>query len=238
MDVGACSVIVVAGRPALVAVVIALRQGACSVRVHVPMRSVAREREHGQRGRLDRQPQDQEKKQESSGHGDRLQQAAMLSMGASQRKPSNEDKVKPPSMRRRGTDIASLPGPRAGRAMRSGPPDGELSMAHQQFESCISACNACAAACDHCATACLKEDDVRMMARCVALEMDCAAICRLAAGFMARGSEFANQVCALCASICEACGQECAKHQHDHCQACAQACKRCADECRRMAGAR
>jgi hypothetical protein len=111
-------------------------------------------------------------------------------------------------------------------------------MAHQQFESCISACNACADACDHCATACLKEDDVKMMARCIALDMDCAAICRLAAGFMARGSDFANQVCALCATICEACGQECAKHQHDHCQACAQACKRCADECRRMASAR
>ncbi len=110
-------------------------------------------------------------------------------------------------------------------------------MAHQQYASCIEACNTCADACDHCATACLKEDDVKMMARCIALDIDCAAICRLAAGYMARGSEFAQQVCRVCAEVCEACGDECAKHQHPHCQECAQACKRCAEECRRMAGA-
>ncbi len=115
---------------------------------------------------------------------------------------------------------------------------GEISiMAHQQYQSCIEACNMCADACDHCATACLQEDDVKMMARCIALDIDCAAVCRLAAGYMARGSEFAQQVCRLCAEVCEACGEECAKHQHPHCQECAKACKRCAEECRRMAGA-
>ena len=74
-----------------------------------------------------------------------------------------------------------------------------------------------------------------MMARCIALDMDCAAICRLAAGHMSRDSEFATQVCRLCADICQACGDECGKHQHDHCRACAQACRHCAEECRRMA---
>lgn len=109
-------------------------------------------------------------------------------------------------------------------------------MAHEQFQSCIHACNACAAACDHCATACLQEEDVKMMARCVALDIDRAAICRLAAGYMARGSEMAAQLCQMCAEVCEACGEECAQHKHDHCQRCAEACRRCADECRRMAG--
>ncbi len=108
-------------------------------------------------------------------------------------------------------------------------------MAHQQYASCIDACNACADTCDHCATACLQEDDVKMMARCIALDIDCAAICRLTAGAMARGSEFAKATCAVCAQICQACGDECAKHPHPHCQECAQACRRCADECRRMA---
>ncbi|MEP7303836.1 MAG: four-helix bundle copper-binding protein, partial [Caldimonas sp.] len=28
----------------------------------------------------------------------------------------------------------------------------------------------------------------------------------------------------LCAEICKACGEECAKHPMDHCQACARAC--------------
>lgn len=86
-----------------------------------------------------------------------------------------------------------------------------------------------------CAVACLQEDDVKMMARCIALDVDCAAICQLAACAMARNSEFSAQICAVCASICQACGDECAKHQMDHCQKCAEACRRCAEECRRMA---
>jgi hypothetical protein len=108
-------------------------------------------------------------------------------------------------------------------------------MAEEMYRTCIDACNACADACDHCATACLQEPDVKMMARCIALDMDCAAICRLAAGYMARGSDAAKAVCGLCADICQACGDECAKHKHDHCQRCADACRRCAEECRRMA---
>jgi hypothetical protein len=85
-------------------------------------------------------------------------------------------------------------------------------MSSDEFKACIEACYACTAACDHCSTACLQEDDVKMMARCIALDMDCAQICRTAA-------------------------DECGKHPMDHCQACAQACRACADACRRMAGA-
>jgi hypothetical protein len=109
-------------------------------------------------------------------------------------------------------------------------------MIPSEFNVCIQACHACAVACDHCSTACLQEDDPRMMARCIELDMECAAICRLAAASMARGSEFAEDVCALCADICEACGSECGKHPMEHCQDCAQACMRCAQECRDMAG--
>jgi hypothetical protein len=108
-------------------------------------------------------------------------------------------------------------------------------MAHQQYTSCIEACNQCAIACNHCSTACLLEQDVKMMARCIALDMDCAAICELATAAMARGSEQVQGICALCADICDACGEECAKHQMAHCQECAAACRRCAEECRRMA---
>lgn len=108
-------------------------------------------------------------------------------------------------------------------------------MAHEKYQSCIDACYECAAACDHCATACLNEDDVKAMARCVALDIDCAQACRTAAASMARDSEFAQQICKLCADICEACGKECAQHKYDHCQECARACETCAEECRKMA---
>jgi hypothetical protein len=39
----------------------------------------------------------------------------------------------------------------------------------------------------------------------------------------------------LCATICTACADECAKYEHDHCQECAKACRHCAEECSKMA---
>ncbi|MFT3859524.1 MAG: four-helix bundle copper-binding protein [Aquabacterium sp.] len=110
-------------------------------------------------------------------------------------------------------------------------------MSHQTFGVCIEACQACANACDHCAAACLREDDPKPMVDCIAMDMDCAQICRLASSFMSRDSVHSAAVCTLCADICDACGKVCSQHPMDHCQACAVACKRCADECRRMAAA-
>lgn len=107
-------------------------------------------------------------------------------------------------------------------------------MAHEQFKSCIDACNACADACDHCATACLAEANPQPLARCISLDIDCAAICRLAAGYMARGSETVGVVCDACMQLCELCGKECEGHALEHCRRCAEECRRCADECRHM----
>lgn len=74
------------------------------------------------------------------------------------------------------------------------------------------------------------------MARCIALDIDCAAICRLAAGYMSRASECVGTIGETCADVCEACADECAKHSKmEHCRQCAEACRRCAEECRRMA---
>ena len=104
-----------------------------------------------------------------------------------------------------------------------------------KLESCIEACQRCAITCEHCSTACLNEDDVKMMVPCIMLDRSCAEMCALAAREMARGSMFANQTCRLCAEICQACGDECSKHQMDHCQECAEVCKECATACREMA---
>jgi hypothetical protein len=90
--------------------------------------------------------------------------------------------------------------------------------------------------CDHCATACLQEQDVAELTRCIALDIDCADICRTASAFMARGGEFATALCGTCADVCQACADECARHPMEHCRRCADACRRCADECHKMAG--
>ncbi len=108
-------------------------------------------------------------------------------------------------------------------------------MAHEKYADCIKACNDCADACDHCSVACLEETNIAALARCIRLDIDCAAICRLASGYMARGSECANTICRACADICDACAEECEKHEHNHCKQCAQACRDCAKKCREMA---
>lgn len=94
-------------------------------------------------------------------------------------------------------------------------------MAHEEFKTCIAACYECATECDHCAVACTNEADPKPMARCIALDLDCAEICRLAASYMGRDGEFAMAVCGDCAEVCEACAAECEKHSMEHCRRCA-----------------
>ena len=97
------------------------------------------------------------------------------------------------------------------------------------YTRCAEACNSCADACDRCLSACLLEFDKGEMAHCVALDLECAATCRLLAGFASRGSTFAPQLAGFCSTMCAACQQECSKHSHDHCQRCAEACRRAMD---------
>ena len=108
-------------------------------------------------------------------------------------------------------------------------------MAHHEHHSCIEACVNCAQACEHCATVCLNEMDVKKMSKCIELDRDCAEVCWAAAGYMSRGSQFVDQLCRICAEICDACGAECEKHDMDHCRDCTEASRQCAEECRKMA---
>lgn len=48
---------------------------------------------------------------------------------------------------------------------------------NSKYQSCIDACNACAESCKLCATSCLREEDVKMLSRCIQLDRDCATIC-------------------------------------------------------------
>jgi len=74
-----------------------------------------------------------------------------------------------------------------------------------------------------------------MMAKCIELDMECAAICTAAAQLMSLGSDKAREVCSICAFLCKTCADECGKHSHLHCQECAAACRECAYECSQMA---
>lgn len=104
----------------------------------------------------------------------------------------------------------------------------------QQFEDCMKACWECVAACNHCYDACLKEEDVGEMTDCIRLTTECAASCAHAAEAISRHSMFAEEICALTAVVCEACGSQCKKHDQDHCKECAKASLDCAEKCRQM----
>ena len=104
-------------------------------------------------------------------------------------------------------------------------------MPSRNEEACLRACHECAVACLRCATACLQEPDPKPMARCIALDLECADICQLAVASISRGDERMNAICTLCAQACSRCAAECGRHDMDHCQHCAEACKRCADAC-------
>jgi hypothetical protein len=79
------------------------------------------------------------------------------------------------------------------------------------------------------------EDDVKMMAKCIQLDMECSALCIATAQLMSLGSKHAKIICRYCAELCEACSNECKNHQTDHCKECSEICKQCAEECRKMA---
>jgi len=111
-------------------------------------------------------------------------------------------------------------------------------MAHERNQALIDSLNNCATECGHCATACLNEEDVKMLARCIKLNIDCADVCRLTTSLLSRGSEHGYHLVKECAEICDACAEECEKHSHmEHCRKCAEVCRHCAEECRQIAGA-
>ena len=112
-------------------------------------------------------------------------------------------------------------------------------MPYEEYEACIVLCSECEAMCEHCASVCLREENLRDLASCIRLGLACAQACRSTAAIMSQASEFASDFCALCARICQACGDECARHrEQQYCRECAVICYVCAETCFEIAGAR
>ena len=106
-------------------------------------------------------------------------------------------------------------------------------MSHEKNKALIATLNNCIAECNYCTTACLDEQDVEMLAKCIKLDIDCAAICTLTASLIARGSEHGSHLLKECAEVCNACAEECEKHAHmEHCKQCAEVCRKCAAACK------
>jgi hypothetical protein len=107
-------------------------------------------------------------------------------------------------------------------------------MNYDKYKKCIEACLACASLCNNCASSCLQEKDVKMMASCIQLDMECAVLCYASAQLMSMDSARVIDFCRLCAEVCTACAASCEEHDNNHCKACAAACKKCARECMKI----
>jgi hypothetical protein len=66
------------------------------------------------------------------------------------------------------------------------------SLLENKNQSVIDALEDCVEACNGCIAASLKERDVKMMVRCIQLDIDCAEICALTLQYLSRNSEFAS----------------------------------------------
>ena len=109
-------------------------------------------------------------------------------------------------------------------------------MSNHEHHDLVIALNNCAAECNHCTTACLDEENVKMLAACIKLDIDCAEICTLTASLLARGSDHGHHLLKECAEVCDKCATECEKHAQmgmDHCRKCAEACRACSEACRK-----
>jgi len=108
-------------------------------------------------------------------------------------------------------------------------------MTGQNFKDCISACLSCVTACQHSATECLKENDIKMLSLCIAINRECALICSANAQLLAIGGDNAMMLCGECATICEVCAKENERNSElEHCALCARECNKCAEECRNL----
>ncbi|MFD1094131.1 four-helix bundle copper-binding protein [Salegentibacter chungangensis] len=98
-------------------------------------------------------------------------------------------------------------------------------------EKLIQALCNCINHCNYCADACLDEDNVKMMVDCIRTDRVCAEVCSTLNQVLATGYKDINDLVAYCRKICDACAEECRKHDAKHCQDCAKACGECAAAC-------
>lgn len=95
----------------------------------------------------------------------------------------------------------------------------------------LNALGNCINHCNYCADACLEEENVKMMKDCIRTDKVCAEVCSALNTVLATGYQNVEGLVKYCMEICNACAQECSKHDHDHCQKCAQACRECVEAC-------
>jgi hypothetical protein len=117
-------------------------------------------------------------------------------------------------------------------------PESDGSLLSQDMLACIEVCNDCRRACMETAMYCLQQGGRHAEPNHIRLMLDCAEICQTSANFMQRGSDLHVHTCAVCATVCQRCFEDCNQMSDDlRMAACAEMCRRCAESCNNMSHA-
>ncbi|MES2639444.1 MAG: four-helix bundle copper-binding protein [Myxococcota bacterium] len=108
------------------------------------------------------------------------------------------------------------------------------------FAAAITACLDCTIVCNSCADACVAEDKLKMLQRCIRLDLDCSAICAATATMLSHAYDADARVLRAqlqaCLTACVACAEECERHARtmEHCRICAETCRTCERACQQV----
>lgn len=110
--------------------------------------------------------------------------------------------------------------------MAPGQPGTGMSM-----QACIDACLATSRLCLETSQRSLQKGGVHAAPAPIALLLDCADLCQVAATSMMPGSPIHAVICNACAKAREACSKDCASFEDAQMQRCAESCRDCAASC-------
>ena len=69
------------------------------------------------------------------------------------------------------------------------------------------------------------------MKDCIRLDRVCAEACSSLSQILATKYDDVQDLVDYCKKLCQACADECEKHDHQHCKDCAKACRECVSAC-------
>ena len=117
---------------------------------------------------------------------------------------------------------------------------GNLPLSAEQIAAAIDASLRCVQTCTSCADADLAEDDIDEMRACIALCLNCAAVCDVTARLLSRTAHWdqfvVHRLLQACVRVCAECADECARHAHHHrhCAICEKVCRDCERACQAL----
>jgi hypothetical protein len=107
--------------------------------------------------------------------------------------------------------------------------------AGERFGAALEACTDCHQVCVEAVSYGLQQKGQAAHLLHVRLLMDCATVCDATRDLALRSSDFAHQMFALCAQVCERTAASCERLEGEAFTRCAEACRRCSAACRALA---